>query len=88
LLARVVGITQDYDIKESPQSSVDIPQPDINSLIVNCRLPTVDCFKQTALSERSDLKSFELQKNIAENQVTYTSPTAHREAETAKAHRG
>jgi len=84
----VVGITQDYDIKESPQSSVDIPQPDINSLIVNCRLPTVDCFKQTALSERSDLKSFELQKNIAENQVTYTSPTAHREAETAKAHRG
>lgn len=72
VLARIVGIERDYEVKEGPQSSVNIPQSDINSLTADCRLSTVDCLKQLALSERSDLKSFELQKNIAENQVTYT----------------
>lgn len=63
VLARTVGISGDYDVKEEQQPSV------LNILTPDCRL---DCFKGIALSERAELKAFELQKKIAENEVTYT----------------
>ncbi len=63
VLARTVGISGDYDVKEEQQPSV------LNILTPDCRL---DCFKGIALSERAELKAVELQKKIAENEVTYT----------------
>ena len=63
VLARTVGISGDYDVKEEQQPSV------LNILTPDCRL---DCFKGIALSERVELKAVELQKKIAENEVTYT----------------
>ena len=71
VLTRVVGIERDYEVKEGPQSSANSPQSDINSLIADCRLPTVDCLKQIALSERAEIKGLEFQKKVAESQVTY-----------------
>ncbi len=70
VLARTVGISEDYDVKES-EGSGDKGQ-DLEDLTVNCKLSTADCLKQTALSERAGLKSFELQRKIAEDEVKYT----------------
>ncbi len=39
---------------------------------IDCGLPAADCFKQTAMSERAELKAAGLQKKIAEDQVKYT----------------
>ncbi|MEW6419149.1 MAG: TolC family protein [Nitrospirota bacterium] len=61
VLARVVGITGGYDIKESVVSS---------QYVVNST-ETIESLKQTALSERAELKSLELQRKIAEEQVKY-----------------
>jgi len=71
-LARIVGINGDYDVKESPQSSVLSPQSqDLNILTGDCRLPTVDCFKEKALSERAELKALSIEKKIAGERVRY-----------------
>lgn len=65
ILARIVGLNEDFEIKESEQSS------DIDFLIKNCTLPASVCLKQSAFLQRSDLKSLEIQKKIAEEQVKY-----------------
>ncbi len=59
VLARVVGLNGDYEIKE----------PDIKSVSEeDYVLPSL---KEKAFSERSELKSVNLQKKIAEDQVKY-----------------
>lgn len=78
VLTRVVGIDEKYEVKESGVGShesiisqepiVTSPEPHINK---DSRLPTLDYFKKLALSERAELRSFELQKKIAEGQVKY-----------------
>jgi outer membrane protein len=70
VLVRVVGIEKPYDVKESIVGSQESFKT--QELTTDSRLSTLDDLKQLAFSERSDIKSFELQKNIAENQVTYT----------------
>lgn len=65
VLARVVGLTDDYELEKTDR------YPDINVLIPHCRTFIVDCLKDLALSERTELKSYELQKRIAEEQVRY-----------------
>ncbi|MBI5027204.1 MAG: TolC family protein [Nitrospirae bacterium] len=73
ILARVVGIEGEYDVRESLQSSVGSPQSfDFSFLTADCRLSTGDCFKQTAFKERAEVRSGEIQKRIAEDQVRYT----------------
>jgi outer membrane protein len=77
ILARTVGIEGDYDVKEaqqiSQQSSILSPQFLVLRDIItpDCGLSTEDCLKQTALSERAELKVLELQKKITENEVRY-----------------
>ena len=66
VLARTVGISEDYDVKDSQQAS------DLNFLTANCRPVTADCFKQTALTERTELKTIELERKIAEDEIKYT----------------
>ena len=60
VLARVVGLNGDFEIKESRESTLDT------------RHSTLDFLKQTAMSERAELKAAGLQKKIAEDQVKYT----------------
>ncbi len=60
VLARVVGISGGYDIKEAV----------VSSQVVNST-ETIESLNQTALSERAELKSLELQRKIAEEQVKY-----------------
>jgi outer membrane protein len=75
-LAKTVGISSDYNIKEpisrkdfqTPEevfSTMDIPMND-------CQLPIADCLKQIALSERAEIKALTIQKQIAEDEVKYT----------------
>jgi outer membrane protein len=75
-LAKTVGISGDYNIKEpisrkdfqTPEevfSTMDIPMND-------CQLPIADCLKQIALSERAEIKALTIQKQIAEDEVKYT----------------
>lgn len=66
-LSKIVGISGDYDVKESSQSQVHSPQ----SLTADCRQTTIDCLKTIALSERAELKALIIEKKIAEDKITY-----------------
>ncbi|HBR22043.1 MAG TPA: hypothetical protein DD713_05675 [Nitrospiraceae bacterium] len=63
VLARIVGINGSYDIKETAGSS----QHAVNSKGIE----PLESLKQTALSERAELKSLGLQKKIGEAQIRY-----------------
>lgn len=63
VLARIVGIDKAYEVKESRVKSEEIK---------DLQLPTLDLLKQLALSERVEMKSLELQRQISEEQVRYT----------------
>ncbi|MBI4826649.1 MAG: TolC family protein [Nitrospirae bacterium] len=58
ILARTVGISNDFGLKEDQPSAISTM--------------TLDSLKQTALSERAELKSAGLQKEIADKQIKYT----------------
>jgi outer membrane protein len=58
VLARAVGIEGDFQIKESPSEDINI-SPETS-------------FQELAYKGRADLKSFEVQKRMAEEQVQYT----------------
>jgi outer membrane protein len=64
VLARVVGLTGDYDLKEVPEGNQYPagykPEDALGPL------------KEAALSERAELKSLDIQKKIAGDQVKYT----------------
>lgn len=62
VLSRVAGISGGYDVKDSVVSS---------QYVVNST-EAIESLKQTAISERAELKSLELQRKIAEEQVKYT----------------
>lgn len=73
VLARTAGINGDYDVKESDAGIQNAPLTfDFTAITGDCRLPVLNCLKQTALSERSEIKSAELEKEIAGQQITYT----------------
>lgn len=72
VLARIAGIKEDYEVKDSQGSGVKGQEiEDLKNLSVNCQLSAIDCLKQTALSERSELKALTIGRNIAEHEVTY-----------------
>jgi len=57
-LVRIVGINMDFQLKETPLTDI--------------KIPSISFLQERALSERSDLKSVEIQKKIAEEQVQFT----------------
>lgn len=65
VLARLVGLTGDFGLKESQESS------DLRILPPECGHLTVDCLKEMAMSERAELKAIGLQKKIAEEQIKF-----------------
>ncbi len=66
VLTRTAGISKDYELKESDAGAIH------ESPLQNCQPLTVDCLKQTALLERSEIKSVDLQRKIAGEQIKYT----------------
>ncbi|OPY80905.1 MAG: Outer membrane protein TolC precursor [Syntrophorhabdus sp. PtaU1.Bin058] len=73
VLARVVGIRGDFEVKETQDLLLDASRhDDINSVVKGCTLPTIDCLKETAYAERAELKSSDLQKSIADATVKFT----------------
>jgi outer membrane protein len=65
VLARTAGVSGDYDLKEDQPSAVSSQQSAISTT-------TLDSLKQTALSERSEIRSVELRRKIAVEQIKYT----------------
>ncbi|MBI4699120.1 MAG: TolC family protein [Nitrospirae bacterium] len=72
VLARTVGIDGDYDVREPEASIREIPMPYCMTPVEANQVQPIDCLKQTALRERHELKSVELDRQIAERQVKYT----------------
>ena len=58
VLARIVGIKVDFQLKEKPSEDI--------------KITSEASLHEIALSGRADLKSYEIQKKIAEEQVRYT----------------
>jgi outer membrane protein len=76
VLQRIVGLEGDFDLYDTYKtSSSDLRNTDDKSrhpLILNCPSLYLECLKDIAYSERTELKSSTIQKNIAEQQVRYT----------------
>ncbi|UCD35661.1 MAG: TolC family protein, partial [Nitrospiraceae bacterium] len=73
-LAKTVGISGDYDIRE-PLTKNEYPmtdqgEVDLSSLAGDCTLPPLDCFKETAFSERAEIRSLAIRRDIAGEEVT------------------
>lgn len=65
VLARLVGLSGDFELKENQEYT------DLNILATEGGPPTIESLKETAMSERAELRAFGLQKGIAEEQVKY-----------------
>ena len=69
ILARLAGLSDDYELKEVAGSAdLGILPPDYGG-------STVAHLREIALSERAELKAVELQKKIADDQVKYAQGT-------------
>jgi outer membrane protein len=76
VLQRVVGLEGDFDLYDI-HKSVSLDVKDISSnnkdpLNIQCASVYLECLKDIAYSQRTELKSSTLQKNIAVRQVQYT----------------
>lgn len=74
-LAKTVGISDDYDVKE-PLPGIDYKVPEeifsvIDIFMKDCQMPTTDCLKELALSERAEINALAIQEKIAEDEVKY-----------------
>lgn len=72
ILARIVGIEGDYQLKEGYQP-LDVAGGELDAFAIEgCRTMSLECLKDKASTERADLKALEIQRKIAEDQVTFT----------------
>lgn len=74
ILARTVGITGVFEIKE-PQGEKDFKTQEQVLMDISagdCRFSILDCLKQKAFSERAEIKTVTIQQQMAEDEVTYT----------------
>jgi outer membrane protein len=86
ILARTVGISEDYNVKDEG-SGVSPPRfapayrlsgrersregQELEDLTGDCKLSTIDCLKEVAFTERAAIKALTIQKKIAEDEVRY-----------------
>jgi len=71
ILARIVGIEGDYQLREGYQP-LDSMSGSLDAFVIEgCPTMNVECLKDRAESERADLKALSVQKRIAEDQVTF-----------------
>lgn len=75
ILARTVGIYEEYDVKENKAViSSDVSgllSTDLNFLIKGCKLSTIGCLKKKALKKRAEIKAFAIKNKIAADEVRY-----------------
>ena len=71
ILSRVVGLEGDYQLKEGYQP-LDVASGQLDAFVIEgCQTMSVDCLKEKANSDRADLKALQIQKKIAEDQVSF-----------------
>ena len=71
ILSRIVGLEGDYKLKEGYQP-LDVVSGQLEAFVIEgCQAMEVECLKGKATSERADLKALQIQKKIAEDQVTF-----------------
>jgi outer membrane protein len=74
LLARIVGLSGDFTIKQDPYATITVEEKERMEgqlSIDGCQPLDLECLKNKALAQRPDLRSLELQKKIAEDQVSF-----------------
>jgi outer membrane protein len=76
VLQRIVGLEGDFDLYDMHKStSPDLKNPgneNKDPLSLQCASLYLECLKDVAYGERTELKSSTIQRNIAERQVQYT----------------
>jgi outer membrane protein len=76
VLQRVVGLEGDfdlYDVHKSTSSELENSgNVDKDPIALPCATVYLECLKEVAYGQRTELKSSTIQKNIAERQVQYT----------------
>jgi len=71
VLSRVVGLKGDYRLKEAQQPLDILSGNSADNLVIDgCQIVSVECLKEKANVERAELKALQIQKKIAEDQVT------------------
>lgn len=68
VLARVVGLNETFEIQDVPLIAEGA---ELDFSISLCIPLEINCLKEIAFSERSDLKALEVQKKISQDQITY-----------------
>jgi len=72
ILSRIVGLEGEYQLKEGAQE-LDTLSKKLNEFIIEgCHTMSIDCLKEKAIAERTDLKASQIQRKIAEDQVNFT----------------
>ncbi len=72
ILSRIVGLEGDYQLKEGAQE-LDLLSKELSVFIIQgCQAMGLDCLKEKAISERTDLKASQIQRKIAGDQVNFT----------------
>jgi outer membrane protein len=76
VLQRIVGLEGDFDLYDIHKSASSDFKNSSNAnkdpLNLQCAASYLECLKEIAYGERTELKSSTIQKNIAEKQVQYT----------------
>lgn len=74
-LQRTVGLEGDYELydmyKSTSANSGNTGDAINDPLMLNCASSYLECLKDVAFSERAEIKSLTIQKNMSERQVTY-----------------
>lgn len=72
VLARLVGLYGEYEVKESPQTLAGNQEySDLTLVTAECGV-SLECLKEKAFLERAELRAAGLQKKISEEQVKFT----------------
>ncbi|MCX7913519.1 MAG: TolC family protein [Thermodesulfovibrionales bacterium] len=72
MLATTVGLDENFEIEDIPLTEEGL---DLDFLLPRCKLLDIECLKQTAFSERADLKSLKVLMKISQDQISYTKGT-------------
>ena len=74
VLARTVGISSPYDVKEPlfDRDTASMEQELLDMLTGDCRSASIDCLKERAYTERYEIKTADSNKQIAKDDVKYT----------------
>jgi outer membrane protein len=79
LLAKTVGISGDYKVKE-PVIGIDVKMPengeiDLSFIIDDCPTAALDCLKEMALAGRAEIKSLMIESDITEDSIKLAKST-------------